>query len=788
MTTSGIPGSTLPTATAAETYLALRNLGDGAWETVQVPHGALMASAAGAASASLTPLIEGAAAGAVLATGWASLAAIAGSRVGQPASVAESDTGTHVDPVVGGTVANAGEYTWSAAPAGWRRVRDLPWIAIADAQAATAAELADVGAAARIVEAVASATQSRASLGYARAPIASLEPDRQGLLAPVTLGDMIVGGWDADGYWLGRRRDGGVRVPAVDGPAPLFGVLGSDGAFVGIDAAGRYHGDLSPAFAMMGRQPISPAAPHAAWALVDAGGYALRGLSHDGAPMDMLATASPAIRTEWLTAAGAVAAAGAAGARELIVAYMPSGERRVLTPWDAGWNWRCARLAYYGRSVRAWRAPVAGGPGEWRAVTIDGDGFSMPDDPDVLHVLFSDGQSLAQGSGGGADYPWRRSCFPDHTLTIDNEILPGDIRLGRDATSYAFALDPATLGDFTPIRPQTGVSAAHNLTPLETFLISAQARIVRKLGRPQRLCGFVLGAGGTQIVNLAEGTQNEVNLRAVLTHIAARAAARGWRMSVDGCLWVHAESDATTATATYKGIALTYRARTDMFVAGLTGQTSPVRWLLSQPSSTAEAADDELGEVGAMAFPELMREYPDLFRVAGAHYPWQPLYADLVHFTNAGYVRLGEHAQWAALGWLFGDAETPPLYPLSAVVDGAVITVTWSRPIVVDQIAAPPKPFYGVEISTGPNAFATIAAHIVNNDGSAVSVITLASPLGSLANARLQVGTAGQATPRTAADVPGTNLRGVDEIGRSDLDDAAYFAFALHDRIPLTGA
>lgn len=53
---------------------------------------------------------------------WAALAAIAGGRVGRRGLVPTSDAGTHTDPVVGGTVPNSGTYSWSASPAGWRRV------------------------------------------------------------------------------------------------------------------------------------------------------------------------------------------------------------------------------------------------------------------------------------------------------------------------------------------------------------------------------------------------------------------------------------------------------------------------------------------------------------------------------------------------------------------------------------------------------------------------------------------------------------------------------------------
>lgn len=56
---------------------------------------------------------------------WVALNAVLGSVLGQRAEVPYSDGGTHIDPVVGGTVDNTGVYSWSPAPLGWRRISDL---------------------------------------------------------------------------------------------------------------------------------------------------------------------------------------------------------------------------------------------------------------------------------------------------------------------------------------------------------------------------------------------------------------------------------------------------------------------------------------------------------------------------------------------------------------------------------------------------------------------------------------------------------------------------------------
>lgn len=69
--------------------------------------------------------IDGAAAGRVDQSTWAGLAAITGTRAGQPAIVYGPDAGTHTDPVTALSVPNVGEYYWSVSPAGWRRAGNL---------------------------------------------------------------------------------------------------------------------------------------------------------------------------------------------------------------------------------------------------------------------------------------------------------------------------------------------------------------------------------------------------------------------------------------------------------------------------------------------------------------------------------------------------------------------------------------------------------------------------------------------------------------------------------------
>lgn len=78
-----------------------------------------------ASDGAVADALEGASEGLVQTNTWAQLNAIAGTRAGQPGRVLGTDAGTHTDPVVGGTVANTGEFAWSVSPAGWKRLSAL---------------------------------------------------------------------------------------------------------------------------------------------------------------------------------------------------------------------------------------------------------------------------------------------------------------------------------------------------------------------------------------------------------------------------------------------------------------------------------------------------------------------------------------------------------------------------------------------------------------------------------------------------------------------------------------
>ncbi|WP_072379805.1 hypothetical protein [Novosphingobium sp. NDB2Meth1] len=112
-----------PTSSLNGWYRKTGISGAGAWEQFDTLSLAAKVAAETAATASEASRVRSG--NALPFPTWAALSAATGMVSGDRARVRASDTGTHTDPVVGGTVKNAGDYTYSASPAGWQRTGDL---------------------------------------------------------------------------------------------------------------------------------------------------------------------------------------------------------------------------------------------------------------------------------------------------------------------------------------------------------------------------------------------------------------------------------------------------------------------------------------------------------------------------------------------------------------------------------------------------------------------------------------------------------------------------------------
>jgi hypothetical protein len=166
---------------------------------------------------------------------YADLAAVTDQAKGTPAEVPIDDAGTHTDPVVGGTVDNSGIYSWSASPAGWRRIADVD--ALSAEGAAARAAISETNAAASL------ATLLSAPVGAALPPTKTLTINGQ---QPA----LVLDGYDASGLsqsFMAFMQDGslvsasiaafitnmlgGAKMSLAEVPGWLFVVdaIGTDG-------------------------------------------------------------------------------------------------------------------------------------------------------------------------------------------------------------------------------------------------------------------------------------------------------------------------------------------------------------------------------------------------------------------------------------------------------------------------------------------------------------------------------------------------------------------------------
>jgi hypothetical protein len=156
-----------------------------------------------------------------------------------------------------------------------------------------------------------------------------------------------------------------------------------------------------------------------------------------------------------------------------------------------------------------------------------------------------------------------------------------------------------------------------------------------------------------------------------------------------------------------------------------------------------------------------------------------------MHMTNAGYLAQGEADAPILRAAIWGGAQDRPLYAVSAVISGAVITVTWSEPVeIADDM--PARPNLGVEVSNGTDSFLTIVSHTL---AGATSTITLSAPVapGDVPNLRVQIGMTGQSYPtRLPENVPTTNIRTVRTAYRAYATGILRHRHALHQRLSVT--
>lgn len=667
---------------------------------------------------------------------WTALSAVTGAA-GDGAEVLASDTGSHTDPVVGGSVRNAGIYLWSASPAGWK------WSSATPAAISTARALN-----------IPSFAWARKELprGTRRATL-----DRLGRVFSYV---------DAKGRVISNDP----AVAAVDGRVTALSATMP----VKIWARRELPRNTIRATADRSGRVIS---------YVDLHGKVASHTSKDeqqDARLTAIETNPPALSAlmPWPYIDGNEVRA--VDGVDSLVADFGSAEVRSAHPFS-------------NHSVRA----VVELPSVSAVQTFTGrpgDGFMVPDSAKLLHVNVIYGQSLAVGSQGQplisttALYPALALMFSGDS-TID--IRCGLPTQGESGESPP-ALDPATLTGFQPLVAKNGQGSGSRGQTIAETLANALSKIADDRDVTWRSLWFTTGFGGTVYAGLKKGTVPYSNMLAALGKAITLANAQGWTVVVDCMLWKHGEGNANDAA--YASYLYELQTDFDADVKALQAsmnvpvQQKPIHMFMTQPSSFAGSTTNT-ESVKAMLAVHRASEHHTLL---SADYGNVKAYAtDFIHLAAGGYHVAGEEIAPAIRdAWIGRKVGTP--FIETATRSGTTVTLTYGG------LARPPLRFVtdsrgerdvkGFRYRDGAS-FVTISSATITNDGSngSPAIITLAlgsTPAAGEGNEFIEYALNGQGGTRDAASIPRGNV--YDSSGAvhvSTLDGRALNLPAAHQQI-----
>lgn len=448
--------------------------------------------------------------------------------------------------------------------------------------------------------------------------------------------------------------------------------------------------------------------------------------------------------------------------RPMIASTSPGGVRRVahgIDPTDGG-------MVHY--------APVKG-PGFNQGVQDSPVGRALPrlnrftgtgDVPlltvnrrvvlsaSTAGVLLWMGQPLAATSAS----PARRRLATPLTLTDWNGAIADGQSLGLGDEAHAVLSITQPYGNIMPagglkastnlnttaplIEQMQGAGGAASTTSGET-IVSAMCNFAVTLALAAGLIatpaqrifyGGAPGLGGQTIAQLSKGTGPYNRLLAQVSgaKIAANAAVKTY--SVQTIAWIQGEQDAEVGTtrAAYLAALLQLRADLDADIKAITGQTTPVQFLLYQ---TSHRIVDSAGRI-ALAQMDAVRQSPLFHFVTPA---WMFPRYDYVHLTATGYNWMGRYFG-RALFQMCEGYEPDTLTPLSATVStgSATLRVKYrvpTAPIMLGSAALPGVQDHGMRVIDEAGAIGISDSRVVDGD---TIELTLSRAPGT--NARWRVG------------------------------------------------
>lgn len=577
-----------------------------------------------ASEGALKDIIVGSAIGLRQAATWAALNALVGEAAGQPGRVTGGAETTHVDPVVGGSVKDQGEYAWSTAPAGWRRVGDSPLFGKATEDVALAGEDDGVG----MTPATTALVVGAAKLESYRTALWVLMGDGDPVEVPVEVSE-------AGKVLRSRYASNGLPVDA----AALGGYRAALWTFIGDGDPAAVPVDVSET----GKVILARSAADGQLILVN---------SAIGAPDAMAYVEDGEL---WIV--------GGAG-----------GDRTLNDDADKTW---ISAVPFVGSTLAVYQA---GGTKHLARVSYL-DGTIYPDGEVTLWT--NDGQSNGEGQAGSAVavihpyYPWASR------LRMTNL----GVRLGMTTAGGAsLELDPDTITSFVPLADALEGTGSHGSTSVASAAyFRMKDAAARCAGWVPNMLVWGNAEGGQSIANLSAGAPAGkfayANTVSALTVATALLAATGQRLVYRWQVMAQGESDGGDALLGSKHDL--YRSQLSAAAAGITGQTEPVRMMDAQMSNFfANSAHVR----SILAYAVANEAAGANFWCLGPTYCY-PLGSDFLHHTSLGHVQMGELAAVAARVVENGGIWRPLMMTEAHITNTNEITVTLSEAAINDEAA-----------------------------------------------------------------------------------------------------
>ncbi|HBD89835.1 MAG: hypothetical protein A2092_15550 [Rhodobacteraceae bacterium GWE1_64_9] len=327
-----------------------------------------------------------------------------------------------------------------------------------------------------------------------------------------------------------------------------------------------------------------------------------------------------------------------------------------------------------------------------------------------LRVLFFYGQSNAGSSGVGnalvVDPLYPHSCLA----------FAGLLEGYRDTP-----VDPAAFTGLEPLRDRA--TEPQYPATLTAFALEAQTRAATGQPTPGIL-SYTAWYGGQPLTSFVRGTVPWANLMVGAEKSVQVAALYGREVDCPAIVWEQGEH----------GPFVDHKAQLIALAEDVTGELQSVMGLSAAPKfvvvQTSEYDDAATADTVFQDQLDAARDRPDLIVMAGPSYQY-PL-SDQIHRSQIGRMMEGETIA-AALRELEATGAFVPQWPVGIVLDGSTITVTFSRPVAMDDDWVAPVPAAGfvVRHDSGVTAITDVALA-----GSTVTLTLAAAPAG--ANPRLE--------------------------------------------------